>query len=131
MITWIEHQIDDPRIFPPPNSQQSTYIVFVISRPVVHNSCTEVAYPADFRVRVSGIFRRLFRVFAHIYYSHFEQMVSLDADKHLNTAFKHFVFFIKEFDLVPANQLTPMADLIAKIERSDFDVDQKPTTALL
>ena len=33
------------------------------------------------------IFKRLFRVYAHIYHSHFQKIVSLGAEAHLNTCF--------------------------------------------
>jgi hypothetical protein len=32
--------------------------------------------------------RRLFRVYAHVYCSHFDKIVALGAEAHLNTAFK-------------------------------------------
>ena len=39
------------------------------------------------------IYKRLFRVYAHIYHSHFKQICMLDEEAHLNTCFKHFIFF--------------------------------------
>lgn len=73
VLSWIEAQIDDPLIFPvnenepfPPNFE-STYI--------------------------KDIFKRMFRVFAIIYHRHFEKVQELDATAHLNTCFKHFIFF--------------------------------------
>jgi MOB kinase activator 1 len=61
---------------------------------------------------VKVIFKRLFRVYAHIYYSHFDKIMSLSAEAHLNTCFKHFSVFIKEFDLVDPAELRPLAHLI-------------------
>ena len=74
---------------------------------------------------MATIFKRMFRVYAHIYHCHFEQVrllnlsvalisvvglglllhfylqvVSMGAEAHLNTCFKHFVYFVMEFDLV-------------------------------
>jgi hypothetical protein len=40
------------------------------------------------------IFKRLFRVYAHIYHSHFQKIVGLGAEAHLNTCFKHFIYFV-------------------------------------
>ena len=34
---------------------------------------------------MQNIFKRLFRVYAHIYYCHFERMTALGAEPHLNT----------------------------------------------
>lgn len=44
---------------------------------------------------VRTIFKRLFRVYAHIYHSHFKQVCSLGEEAHLNTCFKHFIFFVQ------------------------------------
>lgn len=44
-----------------------------------------VPFPQDFVDRVQNIFKRLFRVYAHIYYCHFERMAALGAEPHLNT----------------------------------------------
>merc|ERR1712032_864779 len=54
LFTWIEDQLNDERIFP---------------------TTLEAHFPANFKQRVSRIFRRLFRVYAHIYYSHFEYII--------------------------------------------------------
>jgi hypothetical protein len=40
------------------------------------------------RRQIKQIFKRLFRVYAHIYYSHFEKIVDLGEEAHLNTCFK-------------------------------------------
>lgn len=50
-------------------------------------------FPPNFRDVVKTIFKRLFRVYAHIYHSHFQKIVSLKEEAHLNTCFKHFVLF--------------------------------------
>ena len=39
------------------------------------------------------IFKRVFRVFAHMYHSHFNKICSLSEQAHLNTCFKHFMYF--------------------------------------
>ena len=39
------------------------------------------------------IFKRLFRVYAHIYHSHFKNVCGLGEEAHLNTCFKHFMYF--------------------------------------
>jgi MOB kinase activator 1 len=33
-------------------------------------------------------------VYAHIYHSHFKAICSLGEEAHLNTCFKHFIFFV-------------------------------------
>ena len=46
---------------------------------------------------IKVVFKRLFRVYAHIYHTHFSHLMSLGAETHLNTCFKHFVYFIDQF----------------------------------
>lgn len=50
-------------------------------------------FPTNFKDVVKTIFKRLFRVYAHIYHSHFQKIVSLKEEAHLNTCFKHFILF--------------------------------------
>lgn len=64
LMTWVQHQLDDERLFP-------TQI--------------GVPFPSDFLEAVRNIFRRLFRIYAHIYYCHFDKMSELGAEPHLNT----------------------------------------------
>lgn len=52
-------------------------------------------FPPDFSEVVRTIFKRLFRVYAHIYHSHFKQVCALGEEAHLNTCFKHFIHFVK------------------------------------
>ncbi|KAI9074144.1 hypothetical protein K1719_043915 [Acacia pycnantha] len=69
---WIECQLDDESIFPQK-----------IGAP----------FPPNFIDVVKTIFKRLFRVYAHAYHSHFQKIVSLKEEAHLNACFKHFVLF--------------------------------------
>lgn len=92
LMTWVEGQINSERLFP---------------------TSTACAFPRDFKSVVSNIFKRLFRVYAHIYYSHFDKIVALGAERHLNTCFKHFIFFVKQFALIDAKELAPLDELIA------------------
>lgn len=71
-----------------------------------------VKFPSDFKTTVVDIFRRLFRVYAHIYTNHFSAIVSLGEEAHVNTSFKHFILFVKEFNLIDQKELAPLADLI-------------------
>jgi hypothetical protein len=50
-------------------------------------------FPPNFKEVVKTLFKRLFRVYAHIYHSHFQKIVSLNEEAHLNTCFKHFILF--------------------------------------
>jgi len=98
LMTWVQKILDDESIFP---------------------SRVDVPFPKNFRDEIKNIFKRLFRVYAHIYYSHFHKIVGLGEEAHLNTCFKHFYYFITEFQLVGQKEMAPLADLIYSLTTSD------------
>ncbi len=61
---------------------------------------------------IKVIFKRLFRVYAHIYHTHFQHIMLLSAETHLNTCFKHFIYYIDQFQLVETKELAPLHELI-------------------
>ncbi len=65
-------QIDDPYLFPQHYGEP---------------------FPPKFKDVIDSIFKRLFRVYAHIYHSHFKHVCALGEEAHLNTCFKHFMYF--------------------------------------
>jgi hypothetical protein len=73
-------------------------------------------FPRNFEEEVvKVIFKRLFRVYAHIYHSHFQKIVSLKEEAHLNTCFKHFMYFTQHFNLIEKKELAPLQELIDSI----------------
>lgn len=50
------------------------------------------------------ILKRLFRVYAHIYHQHFDSVMRLQEEAHLNTSFKHFIFFVQVRPRAPATR---------------------------
>ena len=95
LMTWVENQLNNESIFP---------------------SVIGVPFPKNFLQIIKIIFKRLFRVYAHIYYTHFPHIVMLGCQYHLNTCFKHFIFFIDRFNLVEPKELAPLAELIQKFK---------------
>uniref|UniRef100_A0ACD5WQV3 Uncharacterized protein n=1 Tax=Avena sativa TaxID=4498 RepID=A0ACD5WQV3_AVESA len=94
LMDWIEQQLDDESLFPQKFG---------------------TPFPPNFREVVKTIFKRLFRVYAHIYHMHFQKIVSLKEEAHLNTCFKHFTLFTWEFKLIDKAELAPLIDLIESI----------------
>ena len=47
------------------------------------------------------------------------QVVSLNEEAHLNTSFKHFIYFVQEFDLIEKKELAPMQELIDRLTAKD------------
>jgi len=57
----------------------------------------------------------MFRVYAHIFCHHGEKIGAVDAGEHFTICFKHFFYFVKEFDLVDDKDLEPMKPVIDQI----------------
>eukprot|EP01137_Pigoraptor_chileana_P006075 Opistho-2@50019 len=96
LMEWIEHQVNDEDIFP---------------------SKVGVAFPKTFLPTVKNIFKRLFRVFAHVYFHHFDKLQSIGAEAHVNTCYKHFYLFVTEFQLIEPKELEPLKELNAHYEK--------------
>jgi MOB kinase activator 1 len=95
LMTWVESQLNNETIFP---------------------TKVEVPFSKNFQSIIKVIFKRLFRVYAHMYHSHFHHIMSLGLEYHLNTCFKHFIFFIDQFKLVDSKELAPLAELIQQFK---------------
>lgn len=79
--------------------------------------CSGVSFPRNFITIAKTILKRLFRVYAHVYHAHFPHVIELQEEAHLNTSFKHFVYFVHEFNLIEKRELSPMQELIDKMMR--------------
>ncbi|XXQ39986.1 Mob1/phocein family [Plasmodiophora brassicae] len=93
LFDWIEACIGNAAIFP---------------------SATD-DYPDDFIKHVKTIHKRIFRVYGHVYYSHFEQIKKAGAELQLNSSFQHFAFFACEFGLLHSEDMRPLNKLLAKL----------------
>jgi len=100
LLTWIDEQITNPGIFPVEEGQK---------------------FPRNFQAVAKNIYKRLFRLYAHIYCSHSEKIRSIGANAHLNTCFKHFVYFILEFQLLSKEDMAPLDKLIVKLKERDAE----------
>ncbi|CAJ0581262.1 unnamed protein product, partial [Mesorhabditis spiculigera] len=94
LMDWIETRINDENLFP---------------------TSMDVPFPSDFRQTCKKILTRLFRVFVHIYIHHFDRIVQLSAEAHANTLYKHFYFFVTEYNLVSTKELEALKDMTNKL----------------
>jgi MOB kinase activator 1 len=69
-------------------------------------------FPRDFQFNVKQLYKQLFRILAHIYHAHYDVIVNLQEEAHLNTLFAHFICFAREFDLIEKKDLVPMNEFI-------------------
>ncbi|XP_055947867.1 MOB kinase activator-like 3 [Argiope bruennichi] len=98
LMDWVESNINNEEIFP-----------VTVDKP----------FPRSFVPTCKKILTRLFRVFVHVYIHHFDRIVSIGAEAHVNTCYKQFYYFIKEFDLVSERELEPLADMTRRICREN------------
>lgn len=101
-LHWIADQINDETKFPDDDDEEEALRVFQT--------------PA-FAALCGQIFRRLFRVYGIIYSSFFGTLEALGMAPHLNTCFKHFMFFCTEFGLLPEREIEPLEILVKPIRR--------------
>ena len=91
LFAWVEKLLDDQSVFP---------------------SDSAVPFPKNFKSVVSTIFKRLFRVYAHIYYHHLDDVRAEGVEPHFNTAFRHFYCFVHMFKLIQPSELEPLKQII-------------------
>lgn len=91
LMNWIQNFFDNDNIFP---------------------SKIGAPFPQQFPSLVRTIFKRLLRVYAHIYCHHFHEITELGLQSHLNTSLKHYVLFTREFDLISRKDYGPLEDLV-------------------
>ena len=94
VMSWVDGQINNENIFPPSE---------------------DVPFPDQFLKYIRDIFKRLFRVFAIIYSKEplFNVFESIEAAPHLNTSFKHFMFFCLQHKLVAEQEMKAIAAITA------------------
>lgn len=78
----------------------------------------------QFAALCGQIFRRCFRVYGIIYSSFFGTLEALDMAPHLNTCFKHFLFFCTEFGLLPEREMEPLEVLVKPIRKQYYAAKQ-------
>lgn len=90
VLSWAEAQINDTGLFP---------------------TSPDTPFPAKYMDAIHNIYKRLFRIFAIIYSQYFSTLEKQGAIAHLNTCFKHFMFFVWQYDLVDNKELEALKEL--------------------
>ncbi|KAI7477979.1 putative maintenance of ploidy protein [Hortaea werneckii] len=104
LLTWTSNHLSNPSVFP--------------TQP-------GVPFPENFEKTVRTIFKRLYRIYAHIYCHHYGVVRGLGLEAHLNTGFKHYVLFVEEFGLADekgarkGEWFGPLGELVESMLRSE------------
>nr|XP_033811970.1 MOB kinase activator 3A [Geotrypetes seraphini]XP_033811971.1 MOB kinase activator 3A [Geotrypetes seraphini]XP_033811972.1 MOB kinase activator 3A [Geotrypetes seraphini]XP_033811973.1 MOB kinase activator 3A [Geotrypetes seraphini] len=94
LMDWIEVQINNEDIFP---------------------TNIGTPFPRNFLQVVKKILSRLFRVFVHVYIHHFDRIIQMGAEAHVNTCYKHFYYFVTEFNLMDNKELEPLKEMTSRM----------------
>ncbi|KAK0731089.1 Mob1/phocein [Lasiosphaeris hirsuta] len=113
---YVSGKIDDPAIFPTDASGVSFSDNPAFCTPVPESGQDWVGkrsgFPQTFMEICQTIFRQMFRVYSHLYWSHFEDMFSLNLEKSMNSCFSHFILTATTLNLLKKADLEPMQPLI-------------------
>jgi len=93
LFEWIRDLVRDENLFAPKQSNKE--------------------YPKRFLSVCTNIFKRLFRVYAHIYLHHFSLIESANAEQELNSSFKWFYYFVAGHKLVDEREFEPLSEMIS------------------
>mmetsp|Transcript_45328 Transcript_45328/g.53074 ORF Transcript_45328/g.53074 Transcript_45328/m.53074 type:complete len:226 (-) Transcript_45328:400-1077(-) len=103
VLQWIADQINDECKFPDDDADEEEALV--------------VFQTPQFAALCGQIFRRLFRIYGILYSNFFGTLEALGMAPHLNTCFKHFMYFCIEFGLLPDREIEPLDVLVKPIKR--------------
>ncbi|SCU88491.1 LADA_0E10484g1_1 [Lachancea dasiensis] len=96
LMKWCQDQFDDETVFPPKSN---------------------MPFSASFiDTNAKPILKRLFRVYAHIYCHHFNEMLELNLQTVLNTSFRHFCLFTQQFQLLRKQDYGPLIELVQELK---------------
>ncbi|XKL66024.1 hypothetical protein PGB90_009444 [Kerria lacca] len=76
-------------------------------------------FPSSFETIVRKILRLLFHVLAHLYHSHFREMVMLNLHSHLNSVFSHLIILNDCYHLIDDRELDILFDLVNALKILD------------
>lgn len=110
---WVDEKGKKSRLSAP---QYIDYIMTYVQKTINDESTFPTKhgndFPLMFEAHIRKIHRLLFHVLAHVYHSHFKEIVLLQLHAHLNAVFVHFIEFNLRFHTVDEKELEVLEDLI-------------------
>ncbi len=101
-LDWIRTLLDDEKVFP---TSPGLYSLLI-------SNAVDVPFPKKFEKTVKSIFKKIFRIYAHVMYDHFKTVQALGIEAHINSSLKHFLLFSFEFNLLSKTELEPLNEHI-------------------
>lgn len=117
LMSWVQANIDNEQVLP--SKIGRCHIILMFPRTSISQSIG-VPFPKSFPALVRQIFKRMYRVYAHIYCHHYPVIRELGLEPHLNTSFKQYVLFVDEHSLASGRDYWgPLGDLVDSMLKSD------------
>lgn len=117
LMAWVQANIDNEQVLP---SKIGKFSHSGRQLKSILTSASGVPFPKSFPALVRQIFKRMYRVYAHIYCHHYPVIRELGLEPHLNTSFKQYVLFIDEHSLASGRDYWgPLGDLVDSMLKSD------------
>ena len=110
LMDWVESQINDENV-----RQSQLYEIVFKNYFQLFPVTTDIPFPKTFQPQCKKILTRLYRVFVHVYVHHFDRIMSIGAEPHVNTCYKHFYYFVTEFQLINEKEFAPLQEMTRKI----------------
>jgi len=137
VLQWISNRINDESIFPTKANPTTTATINTPSAGTAGSSPAgapggretwigkDGGFPQSFYGTCKAIYKQMFRVFAHIYHTHFAKIVHMSLEAHFNSFFAHFVHFARAFDLLERRDIEPLRQLIDSFEEQGLFKDNE------
>jgi MOB kinase activator 1 len=113
---WADEKNPEPRALSAPDYMRTLieYAHEVLSNPNIVPIDGQ-PMPKHFRGAMTVLLKRFFRVYAHAYICHFQEIAGdCGVEAHLNFCFKRFLLVVLEFKLVKREDMAPLEGLISK-----------------
>lgn len=121
LLAWVQRNVDNEQVFPSrigkgETSASGLHVASFLLTVLLQG----VPFPKNFLSLVKQIFKRLFRVYAHLYCHHYPVIRELGLEPHLNMSFKHFVLFVDVHSLASGRDYWgPLGDLVDSMLKSE------------
>jgi len=110
---WVDDKGKKSRVSSP---QYVDYVMTLVQKSVNDESLFPTKhgneFPPNFDTVIKKIHRLLFHVIAHIYHSHFREVVLLGLHAHLNSLFAHIIEFNQQYRTIEDREIEVLQDLI-------------------
>lgn len=115
-LTNIQNLIDNEQNFPTKQGKYAMYKYKIYT----DFKFIGAAFSQNFTQLTREICLNLFKIFAHLLTTHYDQFHQLQFLPYFNSIFYHFLSFVKKFNLIDKRELMVCEDLIKELEVNEL-----------